>query len=85
MLDPWLRELVMLDPCPPVLARNSDDRERDEPRSKEGLGREGLRVGGRDSCMRGALGGAERADGSEAPARMELGEPRSKVPGPDGG
>lgn len=80
------REEVSAELRLPVAARSSleridpDEDGRELPRSKEGLGREGVRVGGRDSRRREEDGGAERTAGSEEPARRELGEPRSKVP-----
>ena len=70
----------------PVAARSSleridpDEDGRELPRSNEELGREGVRVGGRDSRNREEAGGDERRAGNEEPARSELGEPRSNVP-----
>ncbi len=80
------REEVSAELRLPVAARSSLERidpgedGRELPRSNEELGREGVRVGGRDSRSREEAGGAERTDGNEEPARRELGEPRSKVP-----
>lgn len=80
------REEVSTELRLPVAARSSleridpDEDGRELPRSNEELGREGVRVGGRDSRRREDAGGDERSAGSEEPARSELGEPRSKVP-----
>jgi hypothetical protein len=79
------REEVSTELRSPVAARSSleridpDEDGRELPRSNDELGREGVRVGGRDSRSREAAGGADRRAGSEEPARSELGDPRSKV------
>ncbi len=52
------------------------------PRCREDGGRDGLRVGGRDSLILEEAGGAAMEEGSEEPARRRLGEPRSNVPEP---